>query len=232
MPNLNAKQEAFCQAIGHRFRQPVFLLEALTHSSTQAARNNQRLEFLGDSVLGLLVAEMLFDMYPAENEGHLAKRFSALVCGATLAQIARNIGLGEQLDIGTSEVQSDGRENDSTLEDACEALIGALYKDGGLEAARRFVRTHWHQLALAVDAPPKDAKTALQEWSQGQGFGLPVYEEISRSGPAHAPIFKVEVRVGNCTPTIGTGGAKRAAEQDAATAMLEALASKGEGDEE
>ncbi len=232
MANLTAAQEEFCKKVGHRFRQPAVLHEALTHPSSMHARNNQRLEFLGDAVLGVLVAEMLFDMYPTESEGHLAKRLAGLICGVTLAEVARSIGLGEQLIIGTSEVQSLGRENPSNLEDACEALIGALYRDGGFEAARRFVRLHWHPLALAVDAPPKDAKTALQEWSQARGHGLPEYDVLDTKGPAHAPVFTVQVKVGNFAPQQGCGAAKRVAEQAAASAMLEALSElKGALDE-
>ncbi len=206
--------------IGHRFSDAKLLWQALTHPSNAGQPSYQRLEFLGDSVLGLLVAEMLYGFYPNEAEGSLAKRHSALVCGPVLAEVAAEIGLGEALRLGQSEEMTDGRRNASNLEDACEALIGAIYLDGGLEAARAFVQSRWKLRARTTPAPPRDAKTTLQEWAQAKSLPLPEYAMVGQSGPAHAPVFTVEVRVRKCEPQQGQGTNKRTAEQAAAKAML------------
>jgi ribonuclease-3 len=205
-----------------RFQRPELYDLAMTHRGVHGEVNNQRLEFLGDRVLGLVVAEMLYAAFPEAREGDLAKRHAALVCGETLAGVAEKIGLGEEMILSDSELGTGGRGNVSNLEDACEALIGALYVDGGLEPARQFITTHWQSLLREMITPPKDPKTALQEWAQGQGLGLPEYHEVARTGPAHAPEFLIEVTVEGYPPASGRAASKRAAEQAAAKALLEA----------
>lgn len=195
---------------------------AMTHRGVHAECNNQRMEFLGDRVLGLVVADMLCAAFPDDREGDLAKRHAALVCGDTLAEIARDIGLGDEMILAESEIGTGGRENISNLEDACEALIGALYIDQGLEAARAFIITHWTPLMEQATTPPKDAKTALQEWAQAQSLPLPDYHEVDRDGPAHAPEFTIEVWVEGYPPAQAKAFSKRSAEQLAAKALLEA----------
>ncbi len=196
---------------------------AMTHRSLGAETNNQRLEFLGDRVLGLVVAEMIYQTFPDAREGDMAKRHAALVCGETLAQVARKIGLGQAILLADSEEAGGGRDNVSNLEDVCEALIGAFYLDGGLEKAADFIRMHWTPLLTQMTTPPKDAKTALQEWAQGRGLSLPVYTETKRDGPDHAPIFTIEVVVEKHGSAVGRAASKRAAEQEAAQALLERL---------
>ncbi|MDE3060753.1 MAG: ribonuclease III [Pseudomonadota bacterium] len=211
------------QRIGYRFRDGGLLKLALTHPSLGRQQSNQRLEFLGDAVLGMAVARMLYEIYPNDQEGELASRRAALVSGGTLAEVARGIGLGEALHVGASEAQSGGRGNASNLEDALEALIGALYLDGGVEAAQAFIAQHWTPLARKAQIPPKDAKTALQEWAQGRGLPLPAYTLVETTGPAHAPEFTVEAAVQGFPPARAKAASKRAAEQLAAGELLERL---------
>lgn len=210
------------ETIGYHFRDPQLLALALTHPS-QLGPNNQRLEFLGDSVLGAVVAHVLYEQFPNEKEGDLARRLAALVCGETLAAAAREIGLGEHLTLGLSERQSAGHENASNLEDAMEALIGAMFLDGGFAAADAFIRPRWSALAQKIVSPPKDAKTALQEWAQGRGLPVPSYELLETTGPAHAPVFTVQVTVKGHAPAAASAPGKRAAEQSAAAALLAQL---------
>jgi len=216
--------DALQTRIGYHFRDSGLLKLALTHPSVAKAQSNQRLEFLGDSVLGLIVARIIYDMYPGEQEGELARRHAGLVQGATLTQIAREIGLGEALNVGASEVQAGGRDNASNLEDALEALIGAIYLDGGMEAAEAFIEPRWSELARSVISAPKDAKTSLQEWAQARGLPVPDYKAVDATGPAHAPEFTIEVTVKGHTPAQAKASSKRAAEQAAAKALLEKLA--------
>lgn len=211
------------EPLGYIFKDAKLQERALTHPSMRTEYNNQRLEFLGDAVLGLVIAEMLYQRYPDEQEGDLARRHAALVCGDTLSQIAENIGLGEQLRMAESEAQSGGRTTASNLEDVCEALIGAIYLDGGIEAARAWIQPYWQPLADSLQTPPKDAKTALQEWAQGKGLGLPIYSVIKSEGPAHAPEFTVRVEIAGVGDKEAAAGNKRAAEQLAAKALLESL---------
>ncbi|MAR56254.1 MAG: ribonuclease III [Rickettsiales bacterium] len=201
------------------------MLQALTHPSCAQKKdglpfNNQRLEFLGDSVLGLLIAELLYTMYPDAPEGELARRFAALVCGETLVAVALSIGLDQALILSDSEEDNDGRHNPSNLEDACEAMIGALFLDGGYDMARQFVHRHWHELALKLNEPPKDPKTTLQEWAQKQGLPLPEYQVIETHGPSHAPVFTIEVTVEKRGSAQAQAKSKKAAERDAAAALL------------
>jgi ribonuclease-3 len=212
------------ERLGHRFAMPVLLRQALTHASAGApAVSNERLEFLGDRVLGVVVAHLLFERFPNETEGALARRFAALTRRETLARVAASVDLGEHLILSASEVEAGGRANPGTLADACEAVIAALYLDGGPAAAEAFVRREWLPLLDEALPPPKDAKTALQEWAQDRGLPLPVYRETGRSGPAHAPVFSIEVAVQGQKPVVATGASKRAAEQGAAKGMLRQL---------
>ncbi len=213
------------EILGHSFRRPELLDEALIHSSVssrgaRAKRSYERLEFLGDRVLGLIVAEMLLGRFPDEAEGALARRLAALVRRETLARVAEGIGLGRHLVLSKAEDDSGGRANPAILADCCEAVIGALYLDGGLEPARAFVGGQWRRLMEEATTPPKDAKTALQEWAQGLGKPLPSYEMVAMDGPAHDPVFAVSVCIEGLAPETAQGSSKRAAEQAAAAAML------------
>ncbi len=220
------------RALDYRFRRPEMLEEALTHSSACPARGRggasvrprvayERLEFLGDRVLGLSVAEMLFYRFPQENEGALARRHAALVRREALARVAMTLGLDAALIMSKGEEEGGGRQNPTMLADACEAVLGAVYADGGLEVAARIVRRHWEPLMAESVTPPKDAKTGLQEWAQGRGKPLPVYQTLGMEGPQHDPIFLISVTVEGYAPVTGRGASKRVAEQAAATAMLE-----------
>ena len=217
--------DALQKRIGYHFRDTALLKLALTHPSVARLQSNQRLEFLGDTVLGLIVARILYDLYPAEQEGELARRHAALVRGETLTQVAREIDLGEVLHIGTSETQGGGRENASNLEDAMEAVIGAIYLDGGLSAAEAFIVPRWKNMAQKTEAPPKDAKTGLQEWAQARGLPVPAYTLVESTGPAHAPLFTIGVAVQGHPPVQAQAASKKAAEQLAAGMLLEQLVS-------
>lgn len=207
------------QRIGHSFHATTLLEEALTHPSAMKPVNNQRLEFLGDAVLGFLIAELLYAMYPAEAEGDLARRHAALVRGETLAEVAREINLHSHLIFAAGEDDALNHRA-GALEDACEAVIGALYLDGGMDVARAFVLNHWRERAQNTAAPPQDAKTALQEWTQAHGLGLPRYRMVEQTGPAHAPEFVIEVSVEGKAPRTASGTSKRVAEHLAAKSML------------
>jgi len=183
--------------------------------------DNQRLEFLGDRVLGIVIAEMLFRAFPGEDEGALARRLAALVRQDSLDAVAREIALGRYLTISRGEEEGGGRDNPAILADACEALIGAIYLDGGLEEARTFVERHWRPKMNAEETPPQDAKTALQEWAQAAGLALPLYTVVKSEGPPHDPIFEVEVTVAGQQPAAARGRSKRAAEQAAARLLLD-----------
>lgn len=223
--------DALARALGHDFANPALLAEAATHSSlagadragVRHAADYERLEFLGDRVLGLVTAEWLLERYPDEREGMLAKRHVAQVRRETLAAVARAIGLGRYLRLAPGEDSAGGRDNDTILADACEAVIGALFLDGGLEAARRFIRARWSDSIAAAAGPPPEPKTALQEWAQGRGLPLPAYALIDRDGPDHAPRFVVRVAVAGRGQAEGEGGSKRIAERAAAAALLEIL---------
>ena len=225
---MGSRLEALEEALGHRFSRPRLLRQALTHSSTargpaERARTNERLEFLGDRVLALVVAEFLYERFPDEDEGALALRHVALVRRETLARVAADIGLAPYVILSAGEDESGGRENPGLLADTCEAVIAALFLDGGWEAAAAFVRARWEPLAVS-GTPPKDAKTELQEWSQARGRGLPTYRVVDRHGPAHEPSFLVEAVVDGRPPVTATGPSKRAAEQSAAESLLDAMA--------
>jgi len=210
-------------ALPYRFKDRTLLDQALTHRSVEAAggADYERLEFLGDRVLGLVVTEMLMVTFPAEREGALAKRLAALVRQETLAAVARDIGLGRHVRLSRGEADGGGRENDAILADVCEAVIAAIYRDGGLDAARGFIERHWQDRLRAVAAPPQDAKTTLQEWAQGRGMALPSYSIVAREGPDHAPAFTVRVDLADGLSAEGRGPSKRVAEQAAARKILE-----------
>lgn len=215
--------------LGHEFKRPELLEHALTHASVLGADapfgSNERLEFLGDRVLGLVVAEMLLEQFSQEDEGMISRRFAALVRREALVRVARDIGLADHIRLAKGEEEGSGRTNPTILADACEAVLAALYLDGGLAAATRFVRDAWRDMLVETPEPPKDAKTELQEWAQGRGLPLPGYREIDREGPAHAPLFTVEVDVTGLPPIRATGSSKRTAEQQAAEQMLTKLKS-------
>jgi ribonuclease III len=211
-------------ALGHGFQNPRLLTEALTHRSAadESSPSNERLEFLGDRVLGLIVAEMLIARFPAAEEGELSRRHAALVRREALAEVAERIRLEAHVIFGPSDAKA-GRENAGLLANACEAVIGALFLDGGLEAARSFITDAWQSMIADGETSQRDAKTRLQEWAQARGRSLPDYEVTDREGPAHAPQFVVTVRVDGEAPATGEGGSKRVAEQAAAAALLARL---------
>ena len=216
-------------ALGVAFADMALLDEALTHRSAGdgGRRNNQRLEFLGDRVLGLIVAERLMRDFADESEGALAPRLAALVSAASLTEVARSLDIGHHLTMAPGEESNGGRANAGNLADACEALIGALYLDGGQEAARDFVERHWRPLIAAQPEPPKDAKTALQEWSQARKLGLPQYRLVASTGPDHRPTFRIAVTIAGHGGEEGEASGKRAAERAAAERMLARLHGDG-----
>lgn len=221
------------KAIAHRFKDQKLLEMALTHASMRSGKgkrtDNERLEFIGDRVLGLVIAELLSERYPEANEGELARRFNRLVRGETCAKVARTLGLGAHLILSESEAGSGGRAKSTILADAMEALLGAIFLDAGFETARTAVRRYWAtQSADVHTSAGPDAKSALQEWAQGQGLALPKYVEIARKGPDHAPRFTSEVRIPGKPPARGEGASKRAAEQAAAQALLDREGVHGE----
>lgn len=206
---------------GHRFADEVLLRRALTHASAGEGREDyQRLEFLGDRVLGLIVAQMVFEANPRAPEGELSLRLNALVKAETLAEIADEIGLSSVIVAGSQLRTLQGRKRVNLRSDVVEALIAAVYLDGGLEAARLFVDRHWRGRAGAETAARRDPKTELQEWAHQAARATPVYTIDSREGPDHDPLFEVSVRVGDAAPASGRGRSKREAEQTAAAALL------------
>jgi ribonuclease III len=211
--------------IGYRFSDVALLTCALTHiSALKGPRNRagsyQRLEFLGDHVLGLVISDMLFRGFPKADEGELSRRLADLVRKETCAEIAVSIELGTAIKLGSSEVNAGARKRPAILADVCEALIGAAYLDGGYEAAEALVERLWQARMRATTQPLRDPKTILQEWAQARGLPTPVYREVARSGPDHNPEFRVAVQLPNFAPAEGMGRSKRAAEQAAAAAML------------
>ena len=218
------------ETLGHRFAQKDLLIEALTHPSAVrrrgiSRRGYERLEFLGDRVLGLVVAELLWRRFPDEAEGEMTRRHTHLVRREALAEVAQAVGLGERLIVSKGEDGAGVRENKSVLADVCEAVIAALYLDGGLDVARSFVEHRWERRLTALISPPRDPKTSLQEWVQARGLPLPAYETVAAEGPAHKRRFTVTVTVEglkNATAT-ASGSSKRSAEISAAAAALSAL---------
>ncbi len=224
-------------ALGHSFARPELLREALTHRSavggafvsrgrrapSTGAGSNERLEFLGDRVLGLVMAEWLIERFPGEQEGELGRRHAHLVSQKVIVTIAERIGLGALLSVAPGESRAGVRTKATVVSDATEALIGALYADGGLPPAKNFIRRAWAEVVDGQSAPPKDAKTALQEWFLARGETLPAYQLVAREGPPHDPAFTIGVRSGDHVGT-GTAGSKRVAERLAAEDLLRKLA--------
>lgn len=210
--------------LGHRFKDAALIERALTHASVRGSKtergDNERLEFIGDRVLGLAIAEILNQQYPDASEGELARRYNRLVRGEACAKVARAINLGAHLILSESEADSGGREKTTILADAAEAVLGAVFLDGGFEKARTVVRKLWQDQSEPVPEVAVDAKSALQEWAQGQGLALPKYTVVARKGPDHAPRFTAEVVISGHPPARGEGASKRIAEQAAATALL------------
>ena len=222
---LSADLLAFQGRLGHRFGTPDLLVRAVTHASigTATRPDNQRLEFLGDRVLGLVMSEALLVADPGASEGQLAPRFNALVRKETCADVAREIGLGDVLKLGRSEMLTGGRRKEALLGDAMEAVIAAVYLDAGFEAARALILRLWDGRIAAVEPDARDAKTSLQEWAQARGMPPPVYEEAGRHGPDHAPVFTVRVTLASGETAEATAGSKRVAEQAAARTLLERM---------
>jgi ribonuclease-3 len=209
--------------LDHTFDDRELIEAALSHASAASSLTYERLEFLGDRVLGLIIADFLMRRHLRETEGDLARRLAALVDRQSLAEVASNMNLGAYLRMSAGEDAAGIRRNASVLADVMEAVIGAIYRDGGLETARPIVERLWLPLADRAAKPPMDVKTALQEAVQRKTGSLPRYREIDRSGPDHEPVFTVEVTVEGAPPARGQGASKRAAERAAADAMLSTL---------
>ena len=212
--------------IGYTFNDVSLAERALTHvSGLRGPRNPagsyQRLEFLGDHVLGLVISDMLFRAFPRANEGELSRRLAELVRKDACADVALALDLGAAIKLGGSEARTGGRRRPTILADVCESLIGAVFLDGGYAAAAEFIERFWRERMLTPVRPLRDAKTMLQEWAQGRGLPTPTYREVARTGPHHSPEFRVAVELPNREPAEGLGRSKRAAEQAAAAAMLE-----------
>ncbi|QQG37345.1 MAG: ribonuclease III [Micavibrio aeruginosavorus] len=209
--------------LGYRFKEPSLLVAAMTHASMGPGSNYERLEFLGDRVLGLVMASWLYETFPGEVEGDLAKRHAALVQGALLAEIAREWSLGDALILSDAERGAGGADNENMLADGFEALLGALYLDAGLAFCHDFIRRSWGERIRLMVTPPQDPKTALQEWAQGRGYPLPLYELVNREGPDHAPNFLIRVAVQGYPPAEAEGSSRRSAEKAAARQLLSRL---------
>ncbi|WP_370273878.1 ribonuclease III [Pseudooceanicola nitratireducens] len=220
---LSAELVAFSKRIGHDFARPELLLRSVTHSSVSSPTrdDNQRLEFLGDRVLGLVMAEALLKTDRAASEGQLAPRYNALVRKEACADVARDIDIGAVLKLGRSEQMSGGRRKQALLGDAMEAVIAAVYLDAGFEVARDMILRLWGDRIKTVEADARDPKTALQEWAQGRGLQPPLYVEVGRDGPDHAPVFRIEARLQSGDTAQASAGSKRVAEQAAAKALLD-----------
>jgi len=209
------------EKLGYQFHDEALLRRALTHAGADSERSNERLEFLGDRVLALVVSENLYLRYPDEDEGALTRRVHALVRWEACAKVGEDVGLWDHLVLTRSE-SAGGRARGPIVGSACEAVIAALYLDGGMEAARGFIERQWEKMFADPGADVRDAKTRLQEWAQARGkdAAAPVYSLKEQEGPDHAPRFVVEARVKGFEPVTGQGGSKRQAEQDAAAKLL------------
>ncbi len=222
---LSGDLKAFEARIGHRFKDPELLIRALTHGSISSATrpDNQRLEFLGDRVLGLVMAERLLDDDPKAAEGILAPRYNALVRKECCADVAREVGVGDVLKLGRSEMKTGGRRKQALLGDAMEAVIAAVYRDAGFEPARAMILRLWGDRVQNVELDARDPKTSLQEWAQARKLAPPKYVETGRDGPDHAPEFTIEARLENGQSATARATSKRMAEQAAAKALLDSL---------
>ncbi len=212
--------------IGHKFADADLVRRALTHVSAvtggEAARveTYQRLEFLGDRVLGLAVSDMLYATFPTAHEGELSRRLADLVRRESCAEVAADWGAGPYILMGVGEAQTGGRKKNAILGDICESLIGAVFLDAGFEAAKTVVQKAWRARMMAPRRPLRDSKTSLQEWAQARGLPTPIYKEVARSGPEHAPQFRVAVEINGFEPIDAPGASKRIAEQSAAKAFM------------
>ncbi len=225
MNDVFSSPERLSKTLGYEFQSKKYLTLALTHSSYTevATASNERLEFLGDRVLGLIVAEILLDRFPSEREGEIARRLSGIVDKNSLAKIARSIELGKYIRVGSGDLQAEIHNNPGVLADTMEALIGAVYCDSGLNDARALIVSLWTPLIEEASEPPVDPKTRLQEWAQKKQVGLPKYRILARVGPDHEPVFTVEVSLDSLGNGTGIGRSKRTAEQNAATKLLELI---------
>lgn len=229
--DLGVDLAALAAGIGHAFSRPELATEALCHRSILDRRpelraaypnGNERLEFLGDRVLSLAMADLLLQRFPGEREGDLARRHASLVQAATLLEIAEAVGLSKHLLLGESERQA-GPAKPTILADAMEALLGAIFLDAGFDKAKSCIEILWGERLSSAHAAPRDAKTTLQEWAQARRLALPSYREVGREGPPHAPLFVVEVSVKGREPVQGRGASKREAERQAAAVMLQQI---------
>lgn len=223
--SLRGTTKAIEERIGHAFADPRLLTTALTHVSSLKDPNNrtasyQRLEFLGDHVLGLVISDMLFQAFPHADEGELSKRLSDLVRRETCADVARAMGLHEAIKLGAVGAGAADRLRNSVLGDICEAVIGAVYLDGGYPAARQMIEGAWSERMRKPLKALRDPKTVLQEWAQGKGLPTPTYREVERTGPHHDPKFRISVELPDIAPAEGIGSTKRTAEKAAAFALL------------
>jgi len=222
----NAATSAIEERIGHKFADANLLVTAMTHVSAlkpsrKRGESYQRLEFLGDHVLGLIVSDMLYRSFPNADEGELSKRLAELVRKESCADVAKSLGLADDIKLGAVGAGASARLRKSVLGDICEAVIGAVYLDGGFQAASEFVERNWTERMKKPRQPLRDPKTVLQEWAQGKGLPTPVYREVERTGPHHDPQFRVAVDLPGLAPAEGIGGSKRAAEKVAASVMIE-----------
>ncbi len=209
--------------LNYKYKNPALLKQALTHSSfaSDVEKNYERLEFLGDRVLGLSIASLLYNIFPHEPEGSLSQRHTGLVCKETVAMVAKTLQLDKYMIVANEEI----RDNENVLCDVCEAVIGSIFIDGDCVEAIKFVNQHWRELIDKNVAPPKDAKTALQEVAHAKGRGVPVYRLEGREGSEHEPIFYMSVSLKGVAPEVGEGRNKKLAEQEAAAKMLKKLES-------
>ena len=222
----NAATSAIEERIGHKFADANLLVTAMTHVSAlkpsrKRGESYQRLEFLGDHVLGLIVSDMLYRSFPNADEGEMSKRLADLVRKESCADVAKSLGLADDIKLGAVGAGAGARLRKSVLGDICEAVIGAVYLDGGYQAASEFVERNWTERMRKPRRPLRDPKTVLQEWAQSRGMPTPVYREVERTGPHHDPQFRVAVDLPGLDPAEGVGGSKRAAEKVAASVMIE-----------
>lgn len=217
--------ETLQDILGHSFTDVALLDQALRHASTteQRTKSNERLEFLGDRVLGIVMAETLYAQFPHEEEGELARRFAGLTSRDAVARVADTINLMAYAHTQVVDPETLARSHASVVSDTMEAVLGAVYLDGGLDIAAAFIQSQWDELINEDLSPPKDAKTGLQEWAQARALGLPTYEIVSREGPDHAPTFTIRVTVKDHGSQNGCGTSRRTAEQDAASTLLAEL---------
>lgn len=206
--------------LGYSFKDAELLRVALTHSSRGEAKNYERLEFLGDRVLGLVIADLLFRTFPDEKEGDLAKRLASLVQGKTLATLSARISLGDFILFSDAEAAAGGAENAHILADVFESILGALYVDGGFAPCQKLIEEHWTDVLHTMKEPPQHPKTAIQEWAQSQGLPLPLYKISGQSGPDHAPVFEIQLIVKGHPPILASGKSRAQAEKNAAAAFM------------